>query len=340
MASLMQRLLFSLPEGLMLRLTGGAIERDGVRMDPRLTVIAHRIRAGRPATEMDLAEARRAFSDLKAFAAPRPEGVEVEDRDVKLSTGTRKVRIYRPTAQSDGVPLMVWFHMGGGVFGDLDTSDSFCALLASETGGVVASVDYRLAPEHKFPAGLKDAIAAYEWALGAAETLGAPAGRAAVGGDSIGGNFAAVICQEMRRDDLPQPALQLLVYPVLDMSKTMPADDVYGDIAFLDRATVDHYMAHYLPEGQDRAALRLSPAQTQDLEGLAPAIIATAGFDILREDGPDYARSLKGEMVTAEHVRYPTLPHGFLSFTGLSPAAMEAARDICRRVSVAYAKAG
>ena len=223
--------------------------------------------------------------------------------------------------------------MGGGVIGDLDTTDGFCGRLAESLRGPVLSVDYRLAPEHRFPAGYEDVLAAFRWARDNAGALGAPAGRAAIGGDSMGGLFAAALAQEMRRTGEPGPDLQLLVYPCVDLASETPSMTALADAFPLDRATMDWFVGHYLPPGGDPADPRNAPGRTEDLSGLAPAVIATAGFDPLVDQGEAYARRLAAAGVPVDYRRYDSLVHGFTAFGGVVPEARRACAEIAGLVA-------
>jgi acetyl esterase/lipase len=194
-------------------------------------------------------------------------------------------------------------------------------------------VDYRLAPEHKFPAGVEDALAAYAWALDNAARFGAPARKAAVGGCSQGGNFAAVIAQEMRGPR--SPVLQLLVYPALDLVSDTPSMHDFADAFPLTAQTVEFFVKTYLPEGADPSDPRLSPGRTQDLKGLAPALIYAAGFDMLLDQGEAYAQRLHEAGVKAAHVCFDSLPHGFAEYPSIAPAAEAAIKRIARETAAA-----
>ncbi|MCH2456802.1 MAG: alpha/beta hydrolase, partial [Henriciella sp.] len=190
--------------------------------------------------------------------------------------------------------------------------------------------------EHKFPAGLEDCIDAYDWALRNARKYGAPAGVATVGGDSMGGNFSAIVAQEMVRERKPVPLLQLLIYPATDIDREFPSYQTYGETYPLDADTMRWFMEQYIPEGQDRADVRLSPAREANLEKLPPAVIATAGFDPLVDDGAAYAQLLRKSGVKVEYKCYDSLAHGFTAFTGVVPAARKACAEIASRVAEAY----
>jgi acetyl esterase/lipase len=265
---------------------------------------------------------------LAPMAGVREPGVTIETLAVPGAAGDVAARAYRPADQDEAMPLMVFAHFGGGVIGDLDACETFCTILARIVRGPVLSVAYRLAPEHRFPAGLEDMLAAYRWGLENAPRFGAPAGRAAVGGDSMGGNFAAVIAQETRRRGETTPALQLLIYPALDVAGEQASMTTYADSWPLTRATMEWFMGQYMGPGDAPGDPRLSPLRETDLTGLAPAVIATAGFDPLLDQGETYARALKDAGVPTSYRRYDALAHAFTAFTGAVPAADAACREI------------
>jgi acetyl esterase/lipase len=224
--------------------------------------------------------------------------------------------------------VFVYLHMGGGVIGDLETGHAFCSILAKGARCAVVSVDYRLAPEHKFPAGLDDSLFAYRWTRDNAVRFGAPPGLAAIGGDSMGGNFAAIICHDLKKAGEPQPVLQALIYPATDMASDTPSMTTFADAFPLTSETMTWFMGHYAPEGVALTDLRLSPMREDDLRGLAPAIVVTAGFDPLSDQGEVYARKLSAAGVPAVYRCYDSLAHGFIGFTGLVKAADKASREI------------
>jgi acetyl esterase/lipase len=188
---------------------GGAVHRAGRTLDPRLQFLASGARRGRPMSAMSPEEARQASATAFALTGEAPPpGVRTESLQVPGGDGDRPARLYRPARTSPDAPILVFAHMGGGVIGDIDTTDGFCGRLAEALQGPVLSVDYRLAPEHRFPAGYEDVLAAFRWAREAGERFGAAPGRVAIGGDSMGGLFAAALAQEMRRTGEPGPARQ------------------------------------------------------------------------------------------------------------------------------------
>lgn len=336
--STLVKTLMKLPDGLIVRMAGGKpLELGGRTLDPRFQFFAHMAGKQPAMSTLSAVEARTASADgLAMLAAPLPDGVTTSDFALKAPDRDIPVRLYKPAVQDKRSPMMVYLHMGGGVIGDLETCHAFCGLLAEKTGGPILSVDYRLAPEHKFPAGLEDCMFAYEWALKNAAAYDAPAGHAALGGDSMGGNFTAIITQEMLRQHKPVPDLQLMIYPATDLTHDYASRQTYGETYPLSSATMEWFMDHYLPQGQDRGDVRISPMLEGQLSQLSPAIVATAGFDPLCDEGEAYARKLEEAGVSVKVDCYDRLAHGFTAFMGVSPAARAACVEIAERVKAAY----
>jgi acetyl esterase/lipase len=222
------------------------------------------------------------------------------------------------------------------VIGDLETCHAFCGILARIARTAVLSVDYRLAPDHRFPAGLDDVLAAFRWGRENAARFGAAPGAAAIGGDSMGGNFSAIVAQEMKRLGEAQPALQLLIYPAVDVASETPSMTTYADAYPLSRSIMDWFMGHYMGPDANPADPRLSPDKTADLSGLAPAVVITAGFDPLVDQGEAYAKRLIAAGVPTTYRCYDSLAHGFTAFTGAVPAADAACREVARLVRAAF----
>jgi len=221
-------------------------------------------------------------------------------------------------------PLLVYFHGGGWVIGDLDTHDGLCRFLAATAGVAVLSVDYRLAPEHRFPAAVEDCWAAYAWTAANAASLGADPARIAVGGDSAGGNLATVISLLAREGGGAAPALQLLIYPVTDAVGGQRSRELFAKGFLLTRGDMDFFERHYLPPGTDPADPRVSPLRAPDLRNLAPAYLTTAGFDPLRDEGEAYAERLRQAGVRVAFRRHPGLIHSFANETAISRTARAA----------------
>ena len=247
-----------------------------------------------------------------------------EPLELPGAAGPIRARLYTPPGAQDPAPLLVYFHGGGWVIGDLDTHDDPCRFLAANTGAKLLSVDYRLAPEHPFPAAAEDAFAAYEWAAANGERLGVDAGRIAVGGDSAGGNLAAATCLTARESGAPSPAMQLLIYPVTETAGTAPSRRTFADGFLLTRADMDWFEDRYLPPGVDREDPRVALLNAPDLSNLPPAYIAVAGFDPLRDEGIAYAERLREAGVQVALRHHPGLVHTFANLTAICPSAREA----------------
>lgn len=256
-------------------------------------------------------------------AFPKHPVHDVADRSIPGPDGDVPVRVFRPGAAS-GLPLLVWFHGGGWVTGNLDTHDQVCRLMCDAAGIVVLSVDYRLAPEAKFPAAADDCLAAYAWARAHAAEIGADPTRIAVGGDSAGGNLAAVVAIDAAARGIGAPALQLLVYPVTDYEFESPSmvDNAKG--YFLEAETMRWFYDHYARTPDDFADPRFSPMRADDLTGLPRAVVVTAEFDPLRDQGEAYAARLRDAGVPTATVRADGLIHGFFGMHAFMPPGQEA----------------
>lgn len=272
--------------------------------------------------------ASRARTDIEAsvFGAKAPKSVSVADGTVAGAVGKLATRVYTPTAFSSPGPLLVFFHGGGFISGSLASHDSVCRTLAEVAGAKVISVDYRLAPEQPFPAGIDDAMAAFAEIASNALAFGADPSRIAVGGDSAGGNLAAVIANESRSAIHPSPKFQLLIYPVTDLSSEFESHELFAKGFFLTRADLRDVEDKYTPDRADRSNPRASPLLNENLGGTAPAFVATAVADPLRDEGEAYVAKLRDAGVVVGHERFPLI-HGFVNMTE-SPAAFEATRAI------------
>lgn len=254
---------------------------------------------------------------LRATAAMMKVHIRADVTEISIPgpAGPIPARRYVPdgTESPATSALLLYFHGGGFVIGDLDTHDSLCRLICRDGGIQVISVDYRLAPEHKAPAAIDDAYAAYRWALDHAAGLGAT--RIVVGGDSAGGNLAAVVAQQARDSELPLPALQLLLYPVTDWSSETRSKTLFSDGYFLDKRAMDWFAGHYL-DGAEASAedAVVSPLLSEDLSGLPPALVVTAGFDPLRDEGNRYARAMQDAGVVVDLREERSMIHAFANF--------------------------
>ncbi|TDU31822.1 acetyl esterase [Panacagrimonas perspica] len=261
--------------------------------------------------ELGVTECRAAYSRVLRSLPPctRPLA-KVEDRGVEgASSLPVKVRIYTPQGEGP-FPVLVFFHGGGFVIGDLDSHDNVCRELASGAGVIVVSVDYRLAPEHRFPAGIDDAVAMTRWACASAATFGGDPARVAVGGDSAGGNFAAVVARRMR-DEGTRIAAQLLVYPTTRLDDVVMPSMVENAVGYrLERADMDWFRSLYLSSDADGFNVDASPILASDLSGLAPALVQTCEYDPLRDEGEAYGRALQSAGVRTVVERYDGTIHG------------------------------
>lgn len=322
------RALGQLPPAVQTRLAGGPHTVDGQTFDPafRLILLAHRRQDPAATIRTDAAQARAMLRrDVLAVRGQPTPVASVRDLEVDGADGPLAARLYRPEAERP--PLVVYFHGGGFVEGDLDTHDEPCRLLCRHAEHAVLSVAYRLAPEHPFPAAADDAVAAFRWAQREAASLGT-SGVVTVGGDSAGGTLAAVVAQATRDDD--PPAAQLLLYPATDHPVAYPSRSLFDGYLLSEamrRAFFDVYTGGTDTRDDDP---RLSPIYGR-LDRLAPALVVTAGFDVLRDEGEAYARALQAAGTPTALYRQPTLPHGFVQATAASPAALQASVALARR---------
>ena len=285
-------------------------------------------------THVPAVEARRLF-EAATPPGPRADVASVEDRAVPGPEGDVPVRVYRPRDEA-GLPVLVYFHGGGFVIGSLETHDQPCRLLANAAGCVVVSVGYRLAPEHRFPAAPEDCYAAARWVAENGDALGADPARLAVGGDSAGGNLAAVVSQLARERGGPAIAHQLLIYPVTNHAFDTPsyADNAEGYL--LTREMMQWFWGHYLEREADGATPLASPLRAPDLAGLPPAHVISAEFDPLRDEGEAYAERLREAGVPTVLKRYDGMIHGFLGMTEGVDAARAAVHEMAAELRKAF----
>ncbi|MBP5989034.1 MAG: alpha/beta hydrolase [Piscinibacter sp.] len=274
-------------------------------------------------------EARAVYRDRRGFTQPAPPPVaSVQSLQAEGPQGPIPLRLYRPlgTMADQVLPALVYYHGGGWVIGDLDTHDTLCRELANGSGCAVVSVDYRLAPEHRFPAAVDDAIAAARWVRREAAALKLDAERIAVGGDSAGGNLAAVVAIAARDAGEPPFAWQLLIYPATDQHRTAPSHERNGQGYLLTRDTMDYFTGHYIPDARLYADWRASPLLHPDLSRLPPALVLTAGYDPLRDEGLAYAQKLSEAGTRATHLSFERQIHGFILMGKVLAEANDAVR--------------
>jgi len=281
-------------------------------VDPQVAFVLDLVvKSGRPAYHtLSPKEARQLFIDTRPASTPQPPAIGSVRN---FSAGSIPIRVYRPAGVPDAtrLPVLVFFHGGGWVIGDLDTHDTLCRQLTAEAGISVVAVDYRLAPEHKFPAAADDAWAATKWVVEHTAELGVDPGKLAVGGDSAGGNLAAVVALQARDAGGPAITLQALLYPVTDLGAETQSYRDLADGYMLTREGMRWFIAHYLGKPQDADDWRASPIRATSFAGVAPALIVTAGYDPLRDEGDAYAQKLRAAGVNVDHVSFGGMIHGF-----------------------------
>jgi acetyl esterase len=286
-------------------------------LDPQVqAVIELVIKSGRPAYHtLSPKEARQLFRETRPASTPTPPQIgAVTNVVAETDAGAIPVRLYRPVGADPGTPLptLVYFHGGGWVIGDLETHDVLCRQLTAEAAMMVVSVDYRLAPEHKFPAAADDAWAATRWIVANAGRLGVDTRLLAVGGDSAGGNLAAVVALMARDAGAPSIACQVLLYPVTNVGTETQSYRDFADGYLLTRDSMRWFFDHYLASSDQAADWRVSPLRAGSLAGVAPALVVTAGFDPLRDEGEAYAQALRAAGVSVDYICYGGMIHGFV----------------------------
>ncbi|HTB72035.1 MAG TPA: alpha/beta hydrolase [Polyangiaceae bacterium] len=309
-----------LPRGLLRRIVGAPVRSpEGYELDLQGQVQLWLTRVSKQPElhEGGVEGARRTLDHVGVLLEARGiDDVLAVDRTLPGANGPRRARVYTPArARAKGAPGLVWFHGGGFVIGSIESHDGVCRALASRAGAIVVSVDYRLAPEHRFPAGPEDAIAATRWVLENATSLGIDPSAVAVGGDSAGGNLAAVVALALRGAPLA-PAFQMLIYPVTDMTRSLPSHRLFRAGFTLPEPTILWFRERYLPDVSFETDPRASPLFAKDLSGLPPALVVTAGFDPLRDEGRAYADRLREAGVEVEYVCSQGSMHGFINTAG------------------------
>jgi acetyl esterase len=275
--------------------------------------------------------ARRMYRDMRGALAPKPP--EVARVRLMVTPDHIPIRVYRPVAEGV-LPALVYFHGGGWTIGDLDTHDVLCRELALGARCAVFSVEYRLAPEAPFPAAVDDAISATKFVAANSQTLKIDASRVAVGGDSAGGNLAAVVSIALKG----QIAFQLLIYPAVDQRCAHPSHQRNASGYLLTRESVEYFRRNYLPRKEDWLDWRASPLLAPSLRGVAPAFVLTTSFDPLLDEGREYAERLRREGVEVEYREYPHMVHGFILMGGVLDTANAAVAECCAHLRRAFEK--
>jgi acetyl esterase len=320
-------------------LDGHRISMGSRTMDPKAQIVGEFVKSIRvPGYYPPLPELRQQLRTMVTLMdEPAPALARIENIHIPGPAGDIPARVYSSSAATTPQAAVAYFHGGGWVQGDLETHHGLCARLAKHAGVLVVAVDYRLAPENKFPAAVEDCVAAYGWLRAKGRDLGADTTRVAVAGDSAGGNLSAVVSQLAALGGMPVPACQVLIYPAVDGSLETESHRELVEGHVIPRERILWYLQQYLKNDADRADLRFSPLRAKSLAGQPPAMIVTAGFDPLRDEGRAYADRLREAGVDVVYREYPGQIHAFVSLTKAIPQGMactlEIAEYLRRRLS-------
>jgi acetyl esterase/lipase len=309
-------------------------------LDPQAQALLEQMAASNM-PERDTLTPEEVRANMRAMVGVLGEGepvARVEDRVIPGPAGPIPARIYTPTGTGP-FPVLVYFHGGGWVIGDIETHDGTCRSLCNGAGCIVVSADYRLAPEHRFPAAPEDCYAATVWVARQATTFDGDASRLAVGGDSAGGNLAAVVSLMARDRGGPSLAFQVLIYPATDQRMQAPSIEENGEGYYLTTRDMVWFRGHYLANERDMADPLASPLLAPDLRGLPPALVITAEFDPLRDEGEAYGRKLAEAGVPATISRYDGMIHGFVRMAPVLDQGKVAIGESCRALQAAFARA-
>ncbi len=305
-------------------------------LDPQVRTILNQMAAiGRPQIhELSVAEARRASATLAALQGGPEPVARIDTLNLPGPSGNIPVRVYTPSGNAP-FPILMHFHGGGWVVGDIESCDALCRTLCNAAGCIVVSVDYRLAPEHPFPAAVDDAYQATLWIAKNAAAIGGDPRRIAVGGDSAGGNLAAVVAQIARDQGTPALRFQLLVYPVTDAACDTPSYSENGEGYFLTRQAMQWFWNHYIQRTSDRFHPHASPLRAKDFSRLPPALVITAEFDPLRDEGELYARRMQEAGVPVQLIRFSGMIHGFFTMAAAIDQGKKAIQQAAAAVRAA-----
>ncbi len=319
------RALLRLPLSWISVLTGPTLTIDGATLDTRIQWLLKLIAATQRQhlQDMPLADARATYAQSMAMLGGRNQPIgELVDRTIEGPAGRIPIRIFRPeNAAARPRGILVFFHGGGFTIGDVASYDKPCRYLAAKSGCIVVSVGYRLSPETKFAGAIDDCLAAFRWVAEHAQSLGGRADCIAIGGDSAGGNLATVCSILLRDAGGPKPALQLLIYPSVDMVGHRKSYQLFGNDFLLTMPLMQWFRAQYLNDENEAQDPRVSPLLAQDLSNLPPAFVCTAGFDPLRDEGKAYADKLHAAGVPTVYRNFESLIHGFVGFGTIAAAA-------------------
>jgi acetyl esterase len=320
---------FALPQPARRLLAGPPIQRDGLELALDAQLLLRMMTLNEFSLSGETPATARTHMEIggTVLGGPIVSGVRTRNLNLPARDGTMPARLYEPSNLPPGSPLLVYFHGGGWVIGSLDTHDGVCRYLAKQSNVRVLSVGYRLAPEYPFPVAADDAYAAFRYSVEQAEALGADPSAIAVGGDSAGGNLAAVVCLDAVRHGGPRPVFQLLFYPATDPSARRRSRDLFADGFLLTDFDMTWFLDHYCPDTASRTDPRIAVLLADDLRGVPPTYLATAGFDPLRDEGNAFADRLREAGVPVVKRQHDDLIHGYTSFIGLGTRFREAVSE-------------
>lgn len=331
-----------LPPGLKLALSGRGTGRVGdQRLEPGIALLLRMMDINgensltHGSTDVEMIR-RKTREGSRIVGQARTEVGAVENFTIPGAEGAMNARLYRPAELMEPAPLLLYAHGGGFIVGDLDSHQEPCRILCRHGHLNVLAFEYRLAPEHPYPAALEDTVAALEWATGAAASLGVDPDRIALGGDSAGGHLTAAACQRTAGEQ-HCPVLQVLIYPGLDAHEQLPSHHEFAEGFFLTREDIRITRDLYIPADVERTDPGVSPIRAESLEGQPPAVIVTAAFDPLRDEGELYAQRLRDAGVPVIGWREPGLIHGYLNFTNVNRASLDATIGLAATIRAALA---
>jgi acetyl esterase len=337
------RALYGLPLAMRRLIAGPPVRIDGqeLALDAQLLLRVQERAKIPPLSAGEPPQARAFLAESnKLVAGPLIQPVDARNLSIPVDGGTIDARLYTPAGLPEKSPLLVYYHGGGFVIGTIESHDNTCRFLANQAKVRVLSVDYRLAPEYPFPVPVEDSLAAFRFAHANAQDLGANPDAIAVGGDSAGGNLAAVVSLLTTRAGEPKPAFQLLFYPATDATVRTRSQELFTDGFFLTQEDMDWFTGHYSTREEDKHDPRYSPMLAEDLSGLPPAYLATAGFDPLRDEGEAYAERLRKSGVPVVASRQSDLIHGYVNFLGIGVRFREAMFEAVGALRTGLAIAG
>ena len=317
MRAFLTKLLFKLPKSLLIKWSGQEqIQKDYRKLDPGFQYLLKLMEDS--GTKLDYtksaAEMRKEFDEGRTLiSSSLPSGVKTSDHVIESNGAEIKIREYAPDSIGNIYPALVYYHGGGWVLGSIDTHEAFTGFLAKELKAKIFSVEYRLAPEHKFPIPLEDCEAAFNWVKDNATDLGINPNRVSVGGDSAGGNLSAALCVKCQQNNLPMPKAQLLIYPVTDLTFQSPSMEEMAEGFFLTKESMYFFRDQYLEDEVLAKDPLVSPPFAEDLSEHPPAVVFTAGFAPLRDEGDRYAQSLREANVEIYHRTHDSYIHGFVN---------------------------